>query len=526
MSNIEKIQEGATVLQQVDVSDIFTSLAMGIADAQKKLDDNSIAQLTKLADTKLGDKSLLQLGFAPAFYSFTYADINASIHLKMKMKDEFALGVQIKAEYESGKQGKDDYRNIQKENEFNSEKTAYKSTRKFLIKSSSKKAVIINENHYKLNESLAIVSRIDAFHSQIIQSQQIERLNFSVLQQFITHFTPPTVFTILKIVDYADATLINDGTNALTIDTNISDTFPASAKYGFSLNQIYTSAVNQKELCFYFGFDKRIMNFEYAEGSVNNSDKDDEFDALASILREDMDAKILIKGYTDSSGADAYNVNLSKDRCIAMRDWLVAKGARATQINIDPKGESLAKANSGPDDTKNEIFRKVTIEITSGADYFYFDPALSGATPNTGVNYFIINSNSSTEIKSSAEDITNYSNEERNGIDYYLNKNAQIEFSAYSKNSEEINISQEQEEGSEEEIKISQNEKTSDTLANKGGESSSDKTVALGLNVDFRMAKQFEMSVEGNSSMSARMVASPAPEAFIEYVKSLNPPTE
>lgn len=528
MSNVTKIQEGATVLQQVDVSDIFTSLAMGIADAQKKLDDNSIAQITKLSETKLSDKSLLELGFAPAFYSFTYADISANIHLKMKMKDEFALDIKLKAEYDSGKQGKDDYKTIQKEKEFNSEKSAYKSSRKFLMKSSTKSAVIINENHYKLDENSGIVSRIDKFHSQIIQSQEVERLNFSVLQEFTTHYDPTSLtFRILKITDYSDSTVINDGSNTIAIGSDISAAFSASSGvYGFSVNQIYTSSPSQNDLDFHFGFDKRIINFDYTQDSVDNTGKENEFDALASILREDETAKITIKGYTDSSGPDAYNINLSKDRCNAMRDWLVAKGARATQISIEPKGESLARANDGPDNTKNEVFRKITIEITSGADYIYFSSVLSGASPISGINFFIVNANSASILKSSSEDITDFLTEERNGIDYYLDKNTQIEFSAYSKSSEEISITKSEEEGSEEEVKIAQNESTNELQSDKSGNSKSDKTVALGLNVDFRMAKQFEMSVEGNSSMSARMVALPPPEAFVAYVNNLIKPQD
>ncbi|QXP58764.1 OmpA family protein [Olleya sp. HaHaR_3_96] len=527
MSNVTKIQEGAAVLQQVDVSDIFTSLAMGIADAQKKLDDNSIAQITKLANTTLGDKSLLELGFAPAFYSFTYADISANIHLKMTMKDEFALSVQVDATYNSGKQGKDDYKNVEKEKAFNSEKSSFKSSRKFLMKSSSKNAVVINDNHYKLDESIGIVSRIDEFHSEIIQSQDVERLNYSVLQQFVTHYTPSVDFTILKITDYSGNDVDKDGTGNITGEITIgssdfSSVYSASGGvYGFSEQLIYGSTVSPKDLEFHFGFDKRILNFNYAQGTIDNAGKDAEFEALASILREDDTANILIKGYTDSSGADAYNINLSKDRCEAMRDYLVAQGARATQIHIEPKGETLARANSGPDDTKNEVFRKVSIAITSGADYIYFNSVLIGAIPDTDANYFITNSNSSILISSSAEDISDYWTEKRQSINYYLDKETQIEFSAYSKTSESINISKQEEEGAVDEVKIAQSENTSQLLSDNSGNSKSNETVALGLNVDLRMSKQFEMSVEGNSSMSARMISLPPPDGFLKYVDSL-----
>lgn len=526
MSNLSKIQDGAAVLQEVDVSDIFTSLAMGIADAQKKLDDNSIAQIIKLSDNEIGGRSLLELGFTPAFYNFTYADISASIHIKMKMKDEFALAAQLKAEYDSDKQGKTDYRNIQKEEEFNSEKTAFISSRKFRMKSDTVKSVTINENHFKFDESEKVVTKIDSFHTKIIQLQDVERLNISVLKKFITHYTPQNNFTILKISDYSNNgnnVEINESNDITIKGKDFSTVFPSGGDYGFSKTQVYGLTPSPQELNLHFGFDKRIINFKYSQGDVNNNDKIDVFDALASILREDSSAKILIKGHTDRRGPDDYNNNLSKDRCNAMRDWLIAKGAKATQINIEPKGESLARANDEPDGVKNVIFRKVTIEVTFGSDYIYFSSVLSSPTPDNVSNFFITNTKSSDEIKSSSENVnkTDFFDEEREGIIYHLEKDTQIEFSAYSNTSKEIKISKEEEEGTEDEIKIAQNERSSELLLNNGNESNSNNTVALGLNVDVRMAKQFEMSVEGNSSMSARMVSTPPPEGFVNYVNSL-----
>ena len=147
MANIDNFEQGAGILQQVDVSDIFTSLAMGIAEAQQKLDDNSVAQLVKLSEQEIAGKSLLELGFLPAFYNFTYADISTSINLKMAVKTSFALDIALSAAYDSNKQGTNDIRNTEKEKDFNSEKKDFKSSRKFTIKSDSKKAVVINGNH-------------------------------------------------------------------------------------------------------------------------------------------------------------------------------------------------------------------------------------------------------------------------------------------------------------------------------------------------------------------------------------------
>jgi hypothetical protein len=70
MSDLTKFSDGAAILQQVDVSDIFKNLAMGIAEAQQKLDDNSVAQTIRLAQTQINGVSLLSMGFVFVFYVF------------------------------------------------------------------------------------------------------------------------------------------------------------------------------------------------------------------------------------------------------------------------------------------------------------------------------------------------------------------------------------------------------------------------------------------------------------------------
>ena len=101
MTEIEKFNSGANILQQVDVTNIITALALGIAEAQEKLDDNSLKQLGRLTELEVGGKSLLELGFQPAFYAFEHADISASINLKMALKTSLDLSLSIAAEYKN-----------------------------------------------------------------------------------------------------------------------------------------------------------------------------------------------------------------------------------------------------------------------------------------------------------------------------------------------------------------------------------------------------------------------------------------
>ena len=521
MSNdLEKFSKGATILQQVDVSDIFTSLALGIAEAQEKLDDNSIKQAIKLADTSFGSsgKSLLELGFVPSFYSFTYADISASLNLKMALKESIEVGFGVSANYDSGKANSSDYSEYNSQETYKKEKSSFKSNRRFSMKLNTAERIIIDENYYKLDTSLDVFLRIKKFHSEVIQNEKIDRLRVNIGGVIASKYTP-TAYTILKITDKSDGFAVDkDGSSPIIIQNEtFADIFTASGGlYGFSGNQLLGLTTSPIAMEVFFDFDKDILDDKYLENPINNDDgRFLAFQALGDILKSDPSLKISIDGHTDSSGLDAYNIGLSKRRCEAMRSFFVACGAKKEQIAINEKGETLARDN-GPDGAKNPIFRKVTITLESGKEYIYFNPALtSGFTPISGVNYFIVGL--IAEIESENFDSSSSKISTIENIDFYLKEDTELEFFAYSQTSEKIEMRAE--EGAEESIKVSESESRSESTDAYGNEKKSNSTFAISGSIDFRMSKQFEMSMEGNSSMSARLVAVPPPSAFLDELK-------
>jgi outer membrane protein OmpA-like peptidoglycan-associated protein len=532
-NNIENATKAVELLQQVDVSDIFSSLALSIADAQKRLDDNSIAQAIKLGEQQIKGSSLIELGFVPAFYSFTEANISASLNLKLAMKTSIGGGFNASGTYNSNANQAENYSDYSKQTSYQKEKASFKSSRKFMIAAESKKSIIINENHYKLEENLEIVSRIDKLHNEILEQQNIDRVNINIKNQFGTKYSYTNDFTILKITNYSGNDVNKDSTTTTTvtdIKNNLETVFSSIAgNYGFNKDKfIKSSSGPLEELSIYFGLDKRWINPSYKEETYDNTDgRMGAIAALADVLREDKSLSITVYGYTDSSASDAYNENLSKDRCEAMRNWFIARGADKTQIKVEPKGETLAVENGASDNTKNPKFRKVTIQLENNKDYIYFNTKLVSPSPkvtsSTDVNYFLnpilettakdifININA-TEIASS-----NYFSQDIANTTYYLKKDTKIEYFLYSKTSEEINIRAE--EGAEEEVKVSENENSKELESSSDGNANKDKKWAVSGSLDVRSSKQFEMSMEGNASMSAKLVAIPAPEAFIKILK-------
>ncbi|HEX2920601.1 MAG TPA: OmpA family protein [Bacteroidales bacterium] len=72
-----------------------------------------------------------------------------------------------------------------------------------------------------------------------------------------------------------------------------------------------------------------------------------ELNNLASLLSSNKDIVIEIGGYTDSTGTDAYNLNLSEKRALSVVNYLVNKGIPASRLkykgygNTDPVGNNV-----------------------------------------------------------------------------------------------------------------------------------------------------------------------------------------
>ena len=87
-------------------------------------------------------------------------------------------------------------------------------------------------------------------------------------------------------------------------------------------------------------------------------------DKLAEFLKQHQDRQVVIEGYTDSSGSDAYNLRLSEQRANAVRDALVRKGVSAERIVARGYGEQYPV--SGNDSSAGRAMnRRVDVTIAN-----------------------------------------------------------------------------------------------------------------------------------------------------------------
>lgn len=603
MPGIQQFQQGAQVLQQVDVSDIFISLAMGIADAQSKLDDNSIAQLTKLAQTKVGDKSLLELGFMPTFYAFQYADISASIHLRMALKESITLGAQATFDLAKSKGFSDKEARFASSDNYKSLMQEYKSSRSFSFKASKKSSVRIFEREYGYQIQNDFRKALRELREDISRHEKIDLVIQEILAQDLTiksatglyvwqdrgllrvqkrlDFEPGIRIGILRLKELnnndqfdLDGSITTDN-NSFSNNSTFKDLVQAARSantngkvYGISSEGKFYSDLNNNEVPTEIYF--RFNDFEilYDENLKYTNDKNDLVINIGSnshinknhthhplfhqclrlIHEKDPEVIFTITGYTDPVGGKSKtNELLARKRAESLR----------SHIFNDPSRDNIVIKTQTSDSGSNSDLRLRKAEIELNHHYIIFiggnitENATPGPTEHASNKFIwlydipdqpdkfsvdIQYGGEEIEIMSedNIEDVINkimdkglmHSQDSELKVHYLLHEEAVVKMTLFSEKEEisemENTVTEEQEKAGAESAAIVSEEKSkiSNALSHLS-EKSGMQTFGLGVSVDFRFARQFEMEVSGNASMSARMVALPPPEGFKLYIQSL-----
>lgn len=84
---------------------------------------------------------------------------------------------------------------------------------------------------------------------------------------------------------------------------------------------------------------ENAVRFEFNKATLTSTAKAN-LDKLVPVFKNYPDTNIKIYGYTDSKGADEYNLNLSDQRAGAVKNYLSSKGLVNSRFSIMGMGES------------------------------------------------------------------------------------------------------------------------------------------------------------------------------------------
>lgn len=104
-----------------------------------------------------------------------------------------------------------------------------------------------------------------------------------------------------------------------------------------------------------FDYDKAVLKPE-AEQALKK---------VAVVLSQFPASQVTVEGYTDSKGPPSANLQLSRDRAQAVKDWLVKNGVPAANVSTKGLGEQYPVApNTNADGTDNPVGRALNRRVS------------------------------------------------------------------------------------------------------------------------------------------------------------------
>jgi len=89
----------------------------------------------------------------------------------------------------------------------------------------------------------------------------------------------------------------------------------------------------------------KTILFEF-DKSLVKKESFGELESMVNLLQANPSFKLSLEGHTDATGAESYNVGLSKNRVNAVKDFLILNGINADRIIINHFGETQPKTSN------------------------------------------------------------------------------------------------------------------------------------------------------------------------------------
>lgn len=565
------------ILADASVAEFIKSMGLSIAEAQKALDLNSLAQVGEYVEPRpgLGGKSLLQLGLSPPFYHYQHADLSVSMQLTMKVGKTSSFGIGGKLDFGLAK----------------GSTTADARTAQITLKSLPASVTVDGAKQdatgaelEAAGEALAAKLRAPAgkFEKAIVSAKHTSpKAELDPASAKNPILTPGAVAFLTTEASSAGIIRIVE-----TPPPNQSETFTLannkSTQVSSEANRLSYARKVVTQINALGGFKARLTqdpggqsNSPDAPGTLGIAlfDTDDtklkpaataELKLVARLIQENG-KKVDVTGYADTRADNAYNRDLGKRRALRVREFLLANGAPSTLVNDATSGGEERWASALPP-ADNAQFRRVEVTQVGSSDLFIVVdsdgtqlqakplPDKTGgeagngfvvvkkfdALPVTGKNLKVGEALTPVAIKGDAvnsgtdnlaegtpdahafnlaRDVnagtaTHKVRASRRGNVVILSAaDDPVTIDLVTVSGDEIKMTAEG--GAE----ITQPLKA---ITPAGPTASKDKpnvTLAVGIAVDYRSSRQFEQSVNGNSAINARLVAVPAPVEFLDEIR-------
>jgi len=397
------------VLADASVAEFIKTLGLGIAEAQKALDENSVNQIAEFIEPLegLGGKTLLELGLSPAFYHYQHADITCSLQLSLKVEKNLSLGLNLNGSLNDTSTNSGSSSNSETSTESGSSTRTESRQANIEITSSSAGALSVGGQQFQLNggtpneriENLrdALTSSSGSGITRVLSQFQPSPLSITTdaaaEKVFVTQNTVALISGgrdsgIIRVATNTDTVFsLDDAPNVVTATTTAQDSLANYAAHVES--QIEAQGYNAS--VFAPGDKIRTTFFETGKATLRAQDQVSVTNSLknmAAAMRQ-MNFPVSIEGFADrqlytnvsTTSSDNLNVRLGNDRANTLKQILIDNGAPPALISTSSRGDGAAADANNTRGQDNQDFRKAEIKTPDRTHYWVFVHAREGG-PN------------------------------------------------------------------------------------------------------------------------------------------------
>ncbi|WFM72878.1 OmpA family protein [Halomonas sp. CKK8] len=572
MANYDGMTPGE-VLADASVAEFIKELGLGIAKAQKELDDNSVRQMQAFTEVQdsLGERSLLELGLMPAFYHYQHADVSVSLQLRLEVGKTDEFGFSASASLGDTRQQSAS----SSASESESESGTRVETREARLEYRADATGTLTVNGTQVVPAGQTPrARLGSLRDQLVGGQGIEALVYSPPDAALTitsdapgsqvvtgarsvAFTFTTTANGLVAIrdDAATDYVLNTGT---TVSTSVQGDLAAYAQHvkaqvdaagGFTTTLHPPHQAGEPQFGVYFDTGK--AEFRSADDRRSLTELARAFAATGMRVR--------LEGMTDRQGSAQKNLALGEARARFVRDFLMANGVGADRIElVDSRGEGRARDAGEDDGTPNQEWRATSI-ATPERDYYWLSlrsqgsALLDGVAPDLqgggdGNGFVFLWQPASPDLSTFSVTVEGQAfpldgaavaGHAANAAEAYahhltaaLNATGSLranrvghvvevmratdtyDVKLFSATSAQLELT-----GSQG-LTVTQQFSRSRSRQVQSREGAS-TAVAIGVSVNKRESRQFNMAVTGNSQISARLASVPPPDLFVEAIHAL-----
>ena len=573
MPDLDEMTPGE-ILADSSVADFIKELGLGIAAAQAALDDNSVRQMELFTTSRddLGGRSLLDLGLTPAFYHYQHADITCSMQLRMEVgkSDEFGFGVRAGINDESSSSGSTE------EEQTTSETTdrSVERTAELTMRADSQGVLSIQGGDSLTPTGSTALERLVDLQTRLPTTTDEVRLLFDppdsrpemsletpdenvvVNSPTVAFLRPDFNAAVIRLRANAATDFVVNG--SLTVTTTAQSDLDA---YAAHVQQQFEDAGFGVLIRFEPGARVELRRVLYPNdvSAISHSGAE-ELAYLADIVKS-TGQFVEIEGYTDRVGRPGHNLRLGQDRGEGVERFMRSQGVPASQMRlVQSRGEAEA-ATTDADGQVNPDYRRTSVYAVPLVDHWLivrdgpeFDPAtvapdargdVSSGPDNAYVHLYrpeslalsgngivvdgtrfgfsgaaISGGPAAGTADAHAENLTRSINAttthrawREGNVVRVAGSGDQFRIRLLSTSSREVRVAESSD------FTITQQFRET-TRSVESSNQEQNRTIAVGVSVDARFSRQFNMEVTGNSTISARLVSVPAPPEFLEEIRA------